>query len=97
MVHVPWARMSVAEVHEALSAIKHAGIRNILALHGDGKPAAPVAAQASFTSTADLVAFTKKEFDGYFCIGVCGYPQGLPMHGVRYCLIARTVGCMDYQ
>eukprot|EP01036_Dinobryon_divergens_P029173 gene29173-38237_t len=70
MMHLTCTNMEVAIIDEVLQNCQKAGIRNILALRGD-----PPAGQAwkqvegGFSQAADLVAYIRRGYGDYFCIG----------------------------
>ncbi|KAK6581051.1 hypothetical protein PZA11_006539 [Diplocarpon coronariae] len=86
-LHLTCTNMSRALVDQALEDAKALGIRNILALRGDpprseeyrepdenGQSAQ--AMEEEFEWAEDLVRYIRKQYGGYFCIGVAAYPEG---------------------
>jgi hypothetical protein len=77
MVHLPWARMTVPEVVEMLAAIRGAGIRNVLALHGDGPVpgACVVVAVAAVVVVAAVAAVVHVVLPSAFVTGPVAHPH----------------------
>lgn len=83
-LHLTCTNMSRRLVDKALEDAKAIGIRNILALRGDPprKDEYGIEDEAAdeegdeLVWAADLVAYIRKKYDDYFCIGVAAYPEG---------------------
>lgn len=86
-LHLTCTNMSRALVDQALEDAKALGIRNILALRGDPprseeyrevdeKGQVAPAMEEEFEWAVDLVRYIRKQYGGYFCIGVAAYPEG---------------------
>ncbi|KAF2403057.1 methylenetetrahydrofolate reductase-like protein [Trichodelitschia bisporula] len=84
-LHLTCTNMSRALIDEVLEQARALGIRNILALRGDPPRSddywekdspLSVDSNAEFTWAADLVAYIRKVYGDYFCIGVAAYPEG---------------------
>lgn len=82
-LHLTCTNMSKHFIDEALREAKELGIQNILALRGDPPRGAEYRTDEleyegaeEFVWAADLVRYIRKQYGGYFCIGVAGYPEG---------------------
>lgn len=78
MMHLCLTGMTKDDLRRALLAAKADGIKNILALRGDplaGKDTWE-AVDGGLRHAGELVEYIREEFDGYFCVGVAGYPEG---------------------
>jgi methylenetetrahydrofolate reductase (NADPH) len=67
------------EIHALLTQYKSMGCRRIVALRGD-LPSG-MATYGDFRYASELVAFIRKEFDGFFHIEVACYPEMHPQAG----------------
>ncbi|KAK9761261.1 methylenetetrahydrofolate reductase (NAD(P)H) met13 [Basidiobolus ranarum] len=79
-MHLTCTNMSKSKIDDALREAKSAGIQNILALRGDPPRNQEYAneCETQFRYALDLVRYIRQEYGDYFCIGVAGYPEGLP-------------------
>ncbi|CAG8956018.1 hypothetical protein HYFRA_00008874 [Hymenoscyphus fraxineus] len=82
-LHLTCTNMSRELVDRALEDAKALGIRNILALRGDpprkeeyGDANGTKEGEEEFVWAVDLVRYIRKNYGGYFCIGVAAYPEG---------------------
>ncbi|KAG9255287.1 methylenetetrahydrofolate reductase-domain-containing protein [Emericellopsis atlantica] len=83
-LHLTCTNMSRRLVDKALADAKKAGIRNILALRGDPPRDDEYRIDGDEVDeegdklvwAQDLVAYIRKKYDDYFCIGVAAYPEG---------------------
>ncbi|PRT52864.1 Methylenetetrahydrofolate reductase 2 [Wickerhamiella sorbophila] len=75
VLHLTCTNMDREILDHALATAKAAGIRNVLALRGD-PPRAEYKQQSELHCAKDLVAYIRKEYGDYFCIGVAGYAEG---------------------
>lgn len=75
MMHLTCIASSQEEITRIVHSLKSSGIQNILALRGDVPPDCPPPGPLCHAS--DLVAYLR-ELDGFFSIGVAGYPEGHP-------------------
>ena len=81
LLHLTCTNVTPTSLRSTLSAARQAGIRNILALRGDPPRGDEywVASDSRFQHATDLVHFIRSEHpDGFFCVGVAGYPEGHP-------------------
>jgi methylenetetrahydrofolate reductase (NADPH) len=67
------------EIHALLTQYKNMGCKRIVALRGD-LPSG-MATYGDFRYASELVAFIRKEFDGFFHIEVACYPEMHPQAG----------------
>eukprot|EP00931_Biecheleriopsis_adriatica_P078875 TRINITY_DN52293_c0_g1_i1.p1 TRINITY_DN52293_c0_g1~~TRINITY_DN52293_c0_g1_i1.p1 ORF type:complete len:296 (+),score=49.78 TRINITY_DN52293_c0_g1_i1:160-1047(+) len=73
MMHLTCRGMSRSSLEESLRRCQDHGVRNIMALRGDGPASESWAGE--FEHAVDLVGYIKEQFGDYFCIAVAGYPE----------------------
>merc|ERR1719159_951049 len=77
MMHITCENMAKEELRKVLQTCKAYGIRNILALRGDPKKGEEwKQAEGGFANALEMIAYIRREFGDYFCIGCAGYPEG---------------------
>ena len=86
------------QIAAAMEAMRHAGVRNILATRGDPPRGEPDYRRRPNEpqSGCELVKFIR-EFRGWFCVGVAGFPEGcLPdrtlQHEIDSLLLKQAAG-----
>ena len=77
--HISCVGGACASIAEVLATYKSHGIRHVVALRGD-LPSG-MATYGDFRYASELVAFIRKEFDGFFHIEVACYPEMHPQAG----------------
>lgn len=77
-MHLTCTNMPREKIDAALKQAKETGIQNIFALRGDPPRGVDTweKVETGFSYAADLVAYIRKLYGDYFCIGVAGYPEG---------------------
>ncbi len=78
VAHLTCVLHTKEEIKNILIDVKNRGIHNVLALRGD-PPKENLDWQPSahnFKYSSELCAFIRQNFDGYFGIGVAGFPEG---------------------
>ncbi|XP_008792352.2 methylenetetrahydrofolate reductase 2-like [Phoenix dactylifera] len=85
MMHLTCLGMPLDRIDHAISAVRAAGVQNVLALRGDppqGSPDAAVSADEAAPSgpacALDLVEHIRSKHGDYFGIAVAGYPEAHP-------------------
>lgn len=78
LLHIPCRKLSLAVAHEMLNIFKKIGVRNILAVKGEGKNIEENCRNIDFPHTSDFVEFVSESFINDFNIGVAAYPQKHP-------------------
>ena len=78
MMHLTCTNMTITDLDHVLNRMKECGIRNVLALRGDPPKDAGEwsKCEGGFSHAVDLVKYIRAKHDGFFCIGVAGYPEG---------------------
>ncbi|OGX19168.1 MAG: methylenetetrahydrofolate reductase [NAD(P)H] [Omnitrophica WOR_2 bacterium GWC2_45_7] len=78
LAHLTCVLHTKTELKNILEDIKSRGIRNILALRGDTPGDHPdwQPTEENFKYSSELCAFIRANFNGYFGIGVAGFPEG---------------------